>query len=570
MSPTSYLAVLGDIPDTLQNLQFLREQLASGVGVVPFVGAGFSAPFGYPTWSGFLLREAEKVNLRSKIEQELEVGRYEEAAEALLSARGYLAFHDAIRVTFGTLAELGRAPAAPVMLLPRLTGPVITTNFDRVLETVFAVANASFVKVVVGSKPDLAVSALNQNRRVLLKIHGDADESAERILTRKDYEMFYGSTRSPDASLPLPKLLHHMLLARPLLFLGCGLNTDRTIAVLADVAREFRSMVHYAVIEAPADENVRIERARFLSNHNIRPIWYPHGRHEMVAEVLADVLPPAAAPARARANEAAQAAVRLVRFATERQANTIDLQRAVHEVRTLPRSPDLLIPLAFDPRVELLQRRAERLYDDFEAQIRAHGGVPTPQTLNSLYFAITDAREVLSELPSMLATVGARLCDARIQLADDWVARILGRIIEIAMTHAIAALARHQFARDPQPLLVNYAGFLGSGASNAAHIDGRPVEDFVSYRITFRGGAEQTVFAPKNYFWISDEFYDKERGYIPPLSFMLDYAFPQILWWDRKRSKEWPIDWHVDDLYVKDLNGDYIDDVDDVDDSEAS
>jgi hypothetical protein len=174
--------------------------------------------------------------------------------------------------------------------LPQLAaGPVITTNFDHVLEEAFKQANAQFEREVWGVNAEMATRALNQNRRFVLKIHGDAEDSTNRILTKNDYLKYYDGVDGSgiDFSLPLPSLLQQMLVGRPLLFLGCSLNQDRTIAVLKEVSSNFRFIAHYAVVEQPASAEHFHERPRFLSNHNIRPIWYYSGRHELIEPLLA-------------------------------------------------------------------------------------------------------------------------------------------------------------------------------------------------------------------------------------------------------------------------------------------
>ena len=268
------------------NVSYLVEQMKSGIGVIPFVGAGLSIPFGFPSWSGFLLDQAAKGGVPDQIQALLAAGEYEQAAEVLLAARGYLAFHDAIDTTFGSRRLANMRLRGAVSLLPEIApGPVITTNFDHVLEAAFKQCGKEFQKIVTGVKPDLAAGALYQNRRFLLKIHGDAEESSERILTRKDYEDRYGSP--VELTRPLPTLLNQMLLSRPLLFIGCSLNQDRTVEVLGSVVRNIRSLVHYAILEQPAERDQFLKRAQFVSNHNIRPVWYPNGKHEFVEKILA-------------------------------------------------------------------------------------------------------------------------------------------------------------------------------------------------------------------------------------------------------------------------------------------
>jgi len=291
-SPTR-LSPITKIQDNEDNLRLLVEQLRTPLGVIPFVGAGLSIPFGFPSWSEFLTTQADKASIRERVEQHLKSGEYEEAAEILLKKRGYRAFHDAIDNSFSDrkLADV-RFRGAISILAHLAAGPVITTNFDHVIETAFKQADNEFQHVVWGVKADLATKALQQNRRFLLKIHGDSEDSTERILTKSDYEAQYcsPSTSQIDFARPLPRLLRQMLVSRPLLFLGCSLKQDRTVAVLEDVVQNDRSIAHYSVLERPPSPEEFLERSRFLSEHNIRPIWYPYGEHHWLETILTHLL----------------------------------------------------------------------------------------------------------------------------------------------------------------------------------------------------------------------------------------------------------------------------------------
>ena len=55
------LAPLASLADNAINLPLLRKQLKTRVGVVPFVGAGMSVPFGFPPWWPFLESQAPEV-----------------------------------------------------------------------------------------------------------------------------------------------------------------------------------------------------------------------------------------------------------------------------------------------------------------------------------------------------------------------------------------------------------------------------------------------------------------------------------------------------------------------------
>lgn len=283
------LLATGENKDQLRRLE---DQLASRVGIVPFVGAGLSVAYGYPGWKAFLAEQAERAGIVDEIGRRLDMGQYEEAAEDLLTARGQGAFHNAIEATFGPHVITGRTLGGAIMQLPSLaSGPVVTTNFDPLLETAFSQAHRPFDSVALGASADAVVSAIRSDTRILLKVHGDAAERSGRILTRQDYERHYGAegiSGSPvDLQLALPRLLGLLLMSRVVLFVGCSLEQDRTVVVLQQIAAAYPEVAQFAIVPAPTSNDVLSRRARFLSDLGIRPIWYPQGRHDLIELLLA-------------------------------------------------------------------------------------------------------------------------------------------------------------------------------------------------------------------------------------------------------------------------------------------
>ena len=73
-----------------------------------------------------------------------------------------------------------------------------------------------------------------------------------------------------------------------LLFLGCGLDDDRTLLLFENVVQDksFDIPEHYAILSSPKSKQGRNKKASRLNGLNIRPIWYPPGKHEFVAKYL--------------------------------------------------------------------------------------------------------------------------------------------------------------------------------------------------------------------------------------------------------------------------------------------
>ena len=279
------LALLHSIGDNAVNLRALVLQVRSDPGVTPFVGAGMSVPFEFKAWKDFLLEQAPDPATRAKVETYLADGRYEEAAEELFLVRGENAFQAGVDAAFGPHRLVGKPLAGAVMHLPRLaSGPVLTTNFDGVLEAVFKGVNAPFEEVVLGMKLDKIRDAFHRKRRVLIKLHGDATDRTDRVFTLGDYQRNYGDVGDGRRH-PLRTVLEFAMHGQ-LLFLGCSLKQDRTMRVLETLARDRKALIrHYAVLEQPdGDELAR--RQQYFTELGVWPIWYPPTRHDLIEPLL--------------------------------------------------------------------------------------------------------------------------------------------------------------------------------------------------------------------------------------------------------------------------------------------
>jgi hypothetical protein len=165
-------------------------------------------------------------------------------------------------------------------------GPAITTNFDRVLETAFSDAENAFAYALWGRRPALADLTLRGRGRVLVKLHGDAQEAETRVFTRGDYQRTYGPHRErSSARYPMRELIAAIASARPLLFVGCSLQNDRYLRYLGAAPR-LPTGTHFALVPDPGSARGRVARARQLAKWNIGPIWFDDGRYETIPPFL--------------------------------------------------------------------------------------------------------------------------------------------------------------------------------------------------------------------------------------------------------------------------------------------
>ena len=80
-APISFKVLMEGHPDIGINFDRLIHLMRKNV-VVPFVGAGFSANYGYPTWITFLQEQAKAYNVEG-VEAAIESKEYEKAASIL-------------------------------------------------------------------------------------------------------------------------------------------------------------------------------------------------------------------------------------------------------------------------------------------------------------------------------------------------------------------------------------------------------------------------------------------------------------------------------------------------------
>ncbi len=303
--------LLGDDSDNGDSLPFLVERCQKEKGsVLPFVGAGLSKSWGFPLWDEFLKASAaNRPKLQEKIQSRITDKQYEEAASDLTAVLMPSIFQSKLANAFGdSVIKRDRPITGAVAQLVRFPDArLITTNFDRVLETCFRQHNIE-LRAFPGSQAKYGVEALQQSKPFLLKLHGDWEDFENRVLTLEEYEKAYGhsSPECMDVSLPLPHLLTLLLETRCMLFLGCSLAQDRTMQVLSNVTKQFPNRIyHFAIVERPdgatPDEadTAAHQRKIELDSLSIIPIWYPHGKHDLIeailtylAEKIEEVFPP--------------------------------------------------------------------------------------------------------------------------------------------------------------------------------------------------------------------------------------------------------------------------------------
>jgi hypothetical protein len=237
--------------------------------VIPAVGSGMSRSSGFPLWRDFIhqLRGYTSVS-EYDIDTMLAAGQYEEAVDRIAAEAGPHLFEERIEQSLRVIDPT--SISGPIRLLPALFPKLaLSTNLDDVLETAYAAADQQFDEVLVGPRIEQYRKLMTSSKSVLLKIHGDCRQTEGRVLGVAEYDATYAANAPTRESLAL------ICRSRVVLWMGCSLGVDRTVALMKEVVSGDASTPrHYAFLRLSKDDSVRISREKSLAERKIFPIWY--------------------------------------------------------------------------------------------------------------------------------------------------------------------------------------------------------------------------------------------------------------------------------------------------------
>ena len=264
--------------------------------VVPFVGAGISKNINgsaYPLWREFL-EEIGKRELLSeeveKLDQFININCYEQAASFLQERLGDVLFRDNVKKIFGEerLKDVV-FPETVRLITDVFHGNIFTTNIDRVIETAFEeLKHIKIPMLIPQMQSEQANQNIDANALCLIKIHGDVSESTSWVLTEEQYNLVYGENIENTSFV---SILERLMISRKLLFIGCGLERDRTYDVLNRIVQKNNTYKHFAFTECPKKRDDQIIKKRQLINlWNIYPIWFPENQYESIGVLLRQMI----------------------------------------------------------------------------------------------------------------------------------------------------------------------------------------------------------------------------------------------------------------------------------------
>lgn len=244
-----------------------------------FLGAGISIPSGYKSWSDmlFYLRSHTDKISEEEIHKLIKEGKYEEAAQLLYDKLGATRFNELLENEYNLDKEEIKGS---VNFLPFVfqESHIITTNFDNIIKNVYEDNILKFAEPILGFEEEEIVKLLNSENRLLIKLHGRANNPKKRILTQKEYNKFYNEN---NLKISLEKIMHNSLL-----FIGCSLNTDRTIKSMTEIKKENPYLARYYAFLQLNEQDNKEEIEEYLAKANIFPIWYDDYYHDESIEAF--------------------------------------------------------------------------------------------------------------------------------------------------------------------------------------------------------------------------------------------------------------------------------------------
>lgn len=274
---------LGKFPGNEAVFERLRTLVRRKAMILPFIGAGFSVAAGCPSWGDYVVQQAIKGGIdEATTKCRLQLGEHELVMDEVITAQTLDVFTREFRSAFES-SRIAPSDSPAIELLDLFRGASITTNFDRVLENCHQVGGNPFAEKVVGNEDSYRfIKAAFHGEKYLLKLHGNIDDQRNRVLTRQEYDHSYAENQ------PVPRTLLRVFASFSIIFLGCSLIADRYLNSLKKVFEQNKDAMpdHFAILNAPDDENELRVRDQFLASHGISPIWYTEGDWDAPGEIL--------------------------------------------------------------------------------------------------------------------------------------------------------------------------------------------------------------------------------------------------------------------------------------------
>ena len=289
---TQFEQIMKYAPNNQHAFNTLKSAVEKG-NVVPFVGAGLAADI-YPLWAGALEKLIPNISSgpeRKRIESLIKKYKYDDAADAIAEQLTSIFLYSHLLEIFNEEKLNGKSfKSMAAYLLPLIfpSSPVITTNYDRLLERVYSEAECGFEQYVLTPMKYKALKTIQRKLHMLFKVHGDIGRKNvnehDIIFTKESYD------RSYSEGSELVGTLRAFFSGSQMLFLGSSLKYDRTFDVFKDVNAD-QEYHHFAIL--PCKKKDLSSELVLFGKKRIMPIFYdPNSgpKYDAVRIILAELL----------------------------------------------------------------------------------------------------------------------------------------------------------------------------------------------------------------------------------------------------------------------------------------
>ncbi len=246
----------------------LVECMASGLSI-PWCGSGISVESKLPTWAGLVrsMMEEASIGLTEEEKGELD-GLYKQRAFEDIVDYCRRRMRDQTYRDFLISALDHGIPNDIHCAVVRLPVPaILTTNYDRLLETAFAQTRGLLPRVNTANDAPALWERLARREFFILKVHGDLTRFETLVFTSRDYtEQLFGNH-------PFMAFLKRLMLSHSFLFIGASLLDFYTRRILEETSYMTRGagLPHFAILPNVGSVQSKI----LLDRYNIQAISYP-------------------------------------------------------------------------------------------------------------------------------------------------------------------------------------------------------------------------------------------------------------------------------------------------------
>jgi len=274
-----------------QNKQYMDDIKKNINNIVPFLGAGTSIPYGYPSWSELLLKVLNSIrnvtemseSTYRKMKNVIKESHYMNATKEMY--KHWPNLEDYVCRTISIIKKNSNSCLEKyIYLFPSKL--FLTTNYDIIVEKILRLYLNLNVEIITSPTTSIGLKTGIESTRkepTLYYLHGRYTDPNSIIFSEMDYNDFYGSSEVTNI-----KVINRRLLARklqevyarnPLLFIGCSMNIeeDRLLKLLQKFNQLGQPPQNYSYALLDADglntEQIDIKEEKLLSIR-VHPIWY--------------------------------------------------------------------------------------------------------------------------------------------------------------------------------------------------------------------------------------------------------------------------------------------------------